>query len=186
MIREDFSSFHAFEFNSGTGEPLRGFTHQGMSDDSCWSRGQAWAIHGLAQSYLNTGITKYRDTAASMADYIAGKLPGTASPSGTIACPPIAIPIAIPPPVRSSRRASMRCAMLRLRPNVAKYTALADHMLLGLVEHCDISAVDGAEGQLREGAAFVDLGRADNLLPSAHYYYLEALMRAVGHTEFPW
>jgi len=32
----------------------------------------------------------------------------------------------------------------------------------------------------------VGLGRADTLLPYGDYYYLEALMRAVGHSEFFW
>ena len=67
-----------------------------------------------------------------------------------------------------------------------KYTALADKMLLGLVEHCDITNDNDAEGLLKDGAAFVELGRANNLLPYGDYYYLEALMRSVGHTEFFW
>ena len=59
-------------------------------------------------------------------------------------------------------------------------------MLLGLVEHCDITNDDNAEGLLTNGAAFVGLGRANNMLPYGDYYYLEALMRSVGHTEFFW
>ena len=187
LIREEFSSFHAFEFDPGTGQPVCGFTHQGMSDDSCWSRGQAWAIHGLAQSCLNTGITEYRDTAAAMADYVADRLPEDGVPLWDHCLSPDRHPH------RDSSAGAITSAGLYALaqcfgtgPNVAKYTALADRMLLGLVEHCDISAVDGAEGLLKEGAAFVDLGRADNMLPYGDYYYLEALMRAVGHTEFPW
>ena len=40
--------------------------------------------------------------------------------------------------------------------------------------------------ETKEGAAFVALDRADNMLPYGDYYYLEALMRAVGHTDFFW
>ena len=43
-----------------------------------------------------------------------------------------------------------------------------------------------AQGLLKEGAAFVELGRADNMLPYGDYYYMEALMRAVGHSDFFW
>jgi len=71
-------------------------------------------------------------------------------------------------------------------PHSEKYTALADKMLLGLVEQCDLTQDPHAEGLLKEGAAFVGLGRADNLLPYGDYYYLEALMRSVGHSEFFW
>ena len=71
-------------------------------------------------------------------------------------------------------------------PDVTKYTALADRILLGLVENYDIAGIGESQGLLKEGAAFVDLGRANNMLPYGDYYYLEALMRAVGHTEFFW
>jgi len=49
LIRDDFSSYHGYDFDPRSGEPLKGYTHQGYSDESCWSRGQAWAIHALAQ-----------------------------------------------------------------------------------------------------------------------------------------
>jgi len=55
-----------------------------------------------------------------------------------------------------------------------------------LVQNCDLTENPDAEGLLKEGAAFVELGRADNMLPYGDYYYLEALMRAVGHSEFFW
>ena len=67
-----------------------------------------------------------------------------------------------------------------------RYTQLADRLLFGLVTHHDITANDDAQGLLKEGAAFVGLGRADNMLPYGDYYYFESLMRAVGHSEFFW
>ena len=59
-------------------------------------------------------------------------------------------------------------------------------MLLGLVENCDITGDPSSQGLLKDGAAFVDLGRAENMLPYGDYYYLEALMRSVGHVDFFW
>lgn len=47
IVREDFSTYHTFYFNPETGEPDHGATHQGFSDQSCWARGQAWAILGM-------------------------------------------------------------------------------------------------------------------------------------------
>ena len=54
-IREDASSFHTYYFDPQTGAPLKGVTKQGTSDDSCWSRGQAWIIYGmmLTRKYVN-------------------------------------------------------------------------------------------------------------------------------------
>jgi len=34
--------------------PIRGLTLQGHSDDSCWSRGHAWGIHGFPTAYSYT------------------------------------------------------------------------------------------------------------------------------------
>ena len=44
IVREDCSTYHTFYFDPETGLPDHGATHQGFSDQSCWARGQAWAI----------------------------------------------------------------------------------------------------------------------------------------------
>ncbi|EOS27035.1 hypothetical protein C806_00627 [Lachnospiraceae bacterium 3-1] len=47
IVREDFSTYHTFYFSKETGNPDHGATYQGYSDNSCWARGQAWAILGM-------------------------------------------------------------------------------------------------------------------------------------------
>ncbi len=187
LVRDDYSSYHCYEFDPRSGDPVVGYTHQGYSDESCWSRGQSWAIHGFAQSYLSTGNTSYRDTAAGMADYIADKLLDDG------VCPwDYQLPDDQPVYRDTSAAAVTAAGLYALAQGFGpgeqsiKYTALADRMLFGLVTHHDITADNDAQGLLKEGAAFVGLGRADNMLPYGDYYYLEALMRAVGHTEFFW
>ncbi|MFK7893462.1 MAG: glycoside hydrolase family 88 protein [Granulosicoccus sp.] len=187
LVREDFSSYHAYEFDPRSGKAIGGFTHQGLHDESCWSRGQAWAIHGFAQACLYTGNADYREICANMADYVAEHLPQDGVPLWDYNLG------SNESPYRDSSAGAITAAGLYTLArcygngeNAEKYTALADRILLGLVEHCDISADDNAEGLLKEGAAFVGLGRADNMLPYGDYYYLEALMRAVGHSEFFW
>jgi len=49
-IRADGGTFHVVNFDQKTGEIDRQFQQQGYADDSTWSRGQAWAIHGFAES----------------------------------------------------------------------------------------------------------------------------------------
>ncbi|NNE79740.1 MAG: glycosyl hydrolase [Silicimonas sp.] len=187
LIRDDFSSYHCYEFDPTTGNPIGGYTHQGLADESCWSRGQSWALHGLAQSYLNTNKNAFRDAAAGLADYVATKLPKDGVPLWDYDLPEDRYPY------RDTSAAAVTAAGLYTLaqgfghgPEVAKYTDLADRILIGLVENHDIAANPEAEGLLNEGAAFVDLGRANNMLPYGDYYYFEALMRAVGHTEFFW
>jgi unsaturated chondroitin disaccharide hydrolase len=50
VLRDDGTTFHTFYFDPETGRPVKGVTAQGMSDDSCWSRGQAWGIYGLVMT----------------------------------------------------------------------------------------------------------------------------------------
>ncbi|MBO7304920.1 MAG: glycoside hydrolase family 88 protein [Clostridia bacterium] len=54
LIRADGSSFHHYQFDPETEAPVGGLTLQGRSDDSCWSRGQAWGVYGfpIAYSYV--------------------------------------------------------------------------------------------------------------------------------------
>ncbi|MBX2837565.1 MAG: glycoside hydrolase family 88 protein [Gammaproteobacteria bacterium] len=187
LVREDFSSYHAYEFNPRTGEPIGGFTHQGLHDKSCWSRGQAWAIHGFAQAYMYTGIPEYRDTAAQLTDYIAARLPDDGVPLWDYNL------TSEHTPYRDSSAGAITAAGIYTLARCFgegeegdRYTAIADKMLHGLVSHCDISDDDTAEGLLKEGAAFVGLKRSNTMLPYGDYYYLEALMRAVGHSQFFW
>ena len=63
-----------------TGQPIGGATHQGHSDSSCWSRGQAWAIHGFAQAAINTGDSSFLSLARRLADYAIPRLPADAVP----------------------------------------------------------------------------------------------------------
>lgn len=51
VIRDDASAYHTFYFDPETGEPLKGVTRQGYSDDSAWARGQAWGIYGIPLNY---------------------------------------------------------------------------------------------------------------------------------------
>lgn len=51
IIREDASTYHTFFFHPESGIPAYGATHQGYSDNSCWARGQAWAVAGLPLVY---------------------------------------------------------------------------------------------------------------------------------------
>lgn len=51
VIRDDASTFHTFYFDPETGQPLKGVTRQGYSDDSSWARGQAWGIYGIPLTY---------------------------------------------------------------------------------------------------------------------------------------
>jgi unsaturated chondroitin disaccharide hydrolase len=68
FLREDYSTFHAVEYDLPSGRRRRGFTFQGLRDDSTWSRGQAWAIYGYAATAAATGNADYLMLAEHIAE----------------------------------------------------------------------------------------------------------------------
>jgi hypothetical protein len=74
LLRPDSSTFHVVNFDQATGIVKAKFTNQGYSDSSSWSRGQAWAITGFAQTYGWTGDIDFLDTARRCADYFLKRL----------------------------------------------------------------------------------------------------------------
>ena len=75
FIREDYSTVHVIDFDLETGEIIRKITAQGYSDDSCWSRGQAWAIYGFTLAYKYTKDELFLKTAVNIAEYFIANLP---------------------------------------------------------------------------------------------------------------
>lgn len=75
LVRDDASTFHTFYMDIHNGKPLRGDTHQGFSDSSCWSRGQAWGIYGFALGYTHTGDAWQPELSRRLAHYFLNRLP---------------------------------------------------------------------------------------------------------------
>jgi rhamnogalacturonyl hydrolase YesR len=69
-FREDNSSFHVVDYDTLTGKVIKKNTHQGFSDDSAWSRGQAWGLYGYTMCYRETGIVSFLYQAEKIADFI--------------------------------------------------------------------------------------------------------------------
>lgn len=186
LVRADDTSFHTFVFDPATGEPLRGETHQGHADDSCWARGQAWLIHGFANCHRLTGRAASLDAAcrlAAKAEALIGAAPVPVwdyalSADGTH-------------PVDSSAAAITAAGVLMLAdlvpaPEAARWRAFGHRLLDGLLATCDLTQTPEAEGLLAHGAGHVPAGRSDAMLPYGDYYFIEALMRAQGHRDFFW
>lgn len=69
QVREDYSCYHIVYYDKETGKPIKGETSQGYSDNSAWSRGQAWGIYGFTTVYRDTKDPRFLKTAQKMADY---------------------------------------------------------------------------------------------------------------------
>ncbi|KAK0492186.1 glycoside hydrolase family 88 protein [Armillaria luteobubalina] len=74
-IRPDGSTWHVVQYNTTTGDVTVKRTSQGYSNDSTWSRGQAWAVYGFANMYHWTGDDNYLVTARRAATYFLETLP---------------------------------------------------------------------------------------------------------------
>ena len=68
-VRPDYSSYHVVSYNTSTGAPAYRQTAQGFSDNSTWSRGQAWGIYGFTTTYRETKDKRFLKTAMGMADF---------------------------------------------------------------------------------------------------------------------
>ncbi|MEM1326906.1 MAG: glucuronyl hydrolase [Bacteroidota bacterium] len=68
-FRDDYSTYHVIDYNPETGAVRKRNTHQGNSDDSAWSRGQAWGLYGYAMSYGKTKDKRFLKQAEAIADY---------------------------------------------------------------------------------------------------------------------
>ncbi|WP_293712450.1 glycoside hydrolase family 88 protein [uncultured Parabacteroides sp.] len=69
-FRSDYSCYHVVSYDTITGLPHIKQTHQGWSDESSWSRGQAWALYGYTMMYRETGKKEYLELANNIADYL--------------------------------------------------------------------------------------------------------------------
>lgn len=69
FIREDYSTIHVIDFDLKTGEIIRKITVQGYSDDSCWSRAQAWAIYGFTLAFKASKDKLFLKAAQKLAEY---------------------------------------------------------------------------------------------------------------------
>jgi len=69
-FRSDYSSFHVIDFDTLSGAPLQKHTHQGLSHESAWARGQAWGLYGFTMAYRETGIEAFLVQAEKIAEFI--------------------------------------------------------------------------------------------------------------------
>ncbi|MCF7480503.1 glycoside hydrolase family 88 protein [Vibrio sp. J1-1] len=187
IVRDDYSTYHSFNFHPVTQEPIKGETFQGFADDSCWARGQSWAIHGFAQTYLYTQDEKFLTLAKKLARYAVEQITDDGVPVWDYSLPSEEIQY------KDSSAGAITAAGLLLisqciqDPQEAQqYRDWGNFLLQGLMNSCDLTGDESALGLLAHGASFVKVGLCDNMLPYGDYYYLEALMRANGYQKFFW
>ena len=80
LVKQDFGSYQAASLDVPS-LSLKKHTHQGSTDESTWSRGQAWAIYGFLEMYKHTGFDFFKNVSLKMSDYFINNLPPDYIPS---------------------------------------------------------------------------------------------------------
>ncbi len=183
LIREDASSFHHYQFDVETHQPVRGLTWQGYSDDSCWSRGHAWGVLGFPIIYAYTKdesmIPLHRDVTYYMLNHL---------PTDLIPKWDFTFINEKDQPDDSSAGVIAVCGMLEMckhlpddAPQKAIFESAAAQMLEAVIDTCtgDIGVeYDGLITRV-SGAVPQKVG-VDECGIYGDYFYLEALMRYIN------
>nr|WP_255622650.1 glycoside hydrolase family 88 protein [Tessaracoccus sp. OS52] len=175
IVREDGSTFHTFHWDVATGEPLHGSTAQGFADNSCWARGQAWAIYGFALNHLHTGDASLLATAVRAADYFLAHLP-----ADDVAYWDLVFGDGDDEERDSSAAAIAVCGLVEIAKATGeeRYRQAADRILDSLIESYSTHDTEPATCLLRHGVYFKAGGRGvDEGNLWGDYFYLEALQR---------
>ena len=179
VVRENGSTYQNFYFDQETGARLGGGTKQGLSDTSCWSRGQSWGVTGtpFTYSYMKNDeiIPKYY----KVADYFIDHLP-----TDKVAYWDLDFTDG-GEPRDSSASAIAACGLLEAIKNMpldeehkAKYTRAASDIMNALIDECASVNEPEIDGIIKHGTYYY-AGRIgiDECCIWGDYFYMEALMR---------
>ncbi len=176
FIRPDMSTYHAVEYDTLSGERRRGYTFQGHADESCWSRGQAWAIYGFTATARATGKLEYLDLAERLARHFLERLDGTRIPFWDFDDP--AIPEAPRDTSAAAIVASALLDMAALHPDPAAGAHWAEQALDLLDALCGepLAREPGHRGLLKHGCYSKPHGDGvDSAVLFGEFYFVEAL-----------
>jgi hypothetical protein len=188
LIRPDASTFHTFFMDPTTGAPRFGRTHQGYSDDSCWSRGQAWGIAGFPLVYRYHHDAELLAAAARLANYFLNRLP-----ADFVCCWDLIFTDG-ETHRDSSAAATAVCGLLELArqmpltdPDRETYEAAAFAITSSLIQNYAAKADDPCDGLLLHGVYHMpNKVGVDECCIWGDYFYLEALMRLTRIWEPYW
>ena len=83
-IRPDDSTFHLVNYDPADGSVQGRYTVQGYTDNSTWSRGQAWALYGYATAYRFTNDTTFLNASERLAKYFVERVQELDGDSGLV------------------------------------------------------------------------------------------------------
>lgn len=182
-FRPDYTTWHVVDYDPETGDIRMKVTHQGYSDDSAWSRGQAWALYGYTMMYREVGDEAYLTLAENIARMLLERLPECGVPFWDFDAPDIP---------ESNRDASAGAIIASAFIELADYTKdqelaknmmeMAETQIRSLASE-EYLAEPGKNGHflLKHSVGSHPSNTEVNVpLTYADYYFLEALLRITG------
>lgn len=182
-FRKDYSCYHVVDYDPKTGNVLAKKTHQGLTDESAWARGQGWALYGYTMCNQNSKNEKYLQQAQNVAKYI---MTHPSMPQDKIPAWDLDVHNAFDDEGNAPRDASaaavIASALLELSTQVkdgAAYFNYAEDILKSLSSDAYLAkAGDNHFFLLKHSVgAFLYNSEIDTPLNYADYYYLEAMKR---------
>jgi unsaturated chondroitin disaccharide hydrolase len=171
----DDIAYHVVVYDTITGKKLKGITHQGLSDESMWARGQAWAIYGYTMVYRETKEPEFLDFAVRLTEQYLRRLPDDYIPYWDFDDAPKG-------PKDASAAAITASALLELSRYVDeekgnKYNEIAELTLTALGSPMYESREINSAFLLHSTGHMPNGSEVDASIIYADYYYLEALLR---------
>ena len=179
--RTDYSSFHVVSYDTISGMVEKKQNYQGLSDESAWSRGQAWGLYGYTVMYRETKEQRFLDHAKQIANYT---LNHPNMPADYIPYWDYMVANNSDEPRDVSAGAIMASALIELSGYVdkelsEKYIKVAETQLCTLASP-EYTAPIGENGGfilMHSVGSKAHNSEVDVPLTYADYYYIEALMR---------
>ena len=183
-IRPDGSCNHIVVFDPDTGEYLDNPGGQGYESGSSWSRGQSWAIYGMALSYAYTGEKRYLEAAKRTAHYFIANV----SMNGYVPLVDFRAPEE-PVLIDTSAGVIAACGLLEIASHVGEheqklYTENAVRIMRTLEEkYCDWDPENDAALGYGTGAYH---GRRHYPIIYGDYFLLEGVLRLLEKEFLIW
>lgn len=188
LVREDGSSYHHYQFDPINLTPVKGLTHQGRNDESCWTRGHSWLVYGYPVAYNYTGDKEIFDVHKAVSYYFLDNLPNDYIPYWDFDFKDGSFE-----PRDSSAAAIAVCGLLEMcrhlpagAEEINIYKNASNLMLDALIDKC-ANKDEESDGLI----SHVTLSKPhsmgiDTIATYGDYFYLEALMRMLKPEWSTW
>ncbi|MCK0473666.1 glycoside hydrolase family 88 protein [Halalkalibacter sp. APA_J-10(15)] len=186
FVRDDGSAYHIVNFDPYTGKRKNTLGGQGYAPESSWARGCAWAVYGMALSYMHTGDERYLDSAKKSAHYFLFHTNEDFIPNWDFQAPLEEAQV-----LDTTAASCTACGLLEIARYVdsieaKRYRNTAANILRSLYENYG-AWDEEEEGLIKMGTANKPKDFGVNVpIIYGDYFFVEGLLRLKGRTDFCW